>query len=161
MEPTRRSRTPPLPRPPAAMDEDQRTRLKPEVPSRPGNLRFEERLALFVHSLDRANAAALLQMLHDRHAGRALAYLQRLESMPSAERQGNLAAQFGVRTDAPERLRELWAEAPVLLRADLYRALPPFLRTLFPGFKAGAPSEGPEAALRRAFAERLVREATR
>lgn len=161
MEPTRRSRTPPLLRPSAALDEDQRTRLKPEVPSRPGNLRFEERLALFVHSLDRSNAAALLQGLHDRHSGRALAYLQRLESMPSVERQGHLAAQFGVRADAPERVRELWADASVLLRADLYRALPPFLRTLFPGFKAAAPCDGPEGASRRAFAERLVREVTR
>ncbi len=139
---------------------DESTRLKDMAPAHGAYSRFEERLALFIHSLDRTNAAQLLEGLAPRQAERAGRYLRELGRVASAERQGRLSAEFGARPDAPERLRDLWAEAGSLLRQDIYRLLPPYYRTLFPNYSTHPGTDEEANPARQAFADRLIREAT-
>jgi hypothetical protein len=70
-----------------------------------------------------------------------------------------VALEFGVVDDAAERLRALMAEASEPLRREIFRRLPPYHRSLFPG-RAAEPPDVAFSGLG-ALAERLIREATR
>jgi hypothetical protein len=140
-------------------EEDLRTRLRRGAPARVRGGEWEERLALFAHALLKERASQLMTGLCAESAERAGIYLQALAQLPSTERQGRLASQFGPRTEACQRLRALWAQASPQLQAELYRVLPPYHRSLFPEHSP-LPGPPPPAALQ-AFAARLVREATR
>ncbi|WP_426754126.1 hypothetical protein [Myxococcus sp. Y35] len=119
-----------------------------------------ERLALVAWVLGRERAADLLGGLGEGSAERATDHLRRLASLPSAQRQAKVAVEFGERADAAERLRQVMAEVPPLLRREILRRLPPYHRSLFPSERVEAlPQEVPPAL--GALAERLIREATR
>ncbi len=142
-----------------------RAAAAPQMP-RPfcGLREVDERLALFACAARKDGAQALLDGLAEGPRLRAKAHLARLLESPSAERQGLLARAFGVRPDAAGPLREVWRLAGPALRAEIYALLPPWLRTAFPDYAPPAsPDEGaqPPAPGLAAFAERLVREATR
>lgn len=141
---------------------EQQTRIKPAAASRSAGLAFEQRVTLFTHSIARDRASSLLDGFSRDVAETARAFLAEHAAQPSAERQGRLAAEFGIRTDASQGLRDVWAEAGPALRWHIYDLLPPYHRSVFPDYAPGPP---PDAAAQapglRDFAERLVREATR
>lgn len=118
-----------------------------------------ERLALVALVLGRERAAELLDGLGEVDAERAKEHLTRFTTQSSAQRQARVALEFGVVDDAAERLRALMAEVSEPLRREIFRRLPPYHRSLFPGRAV----EPPDAALPGlgVLAERLIREATR
>ena len=119
-----------------------------------------ERFALVAWVLGRARAAELLGGLGAREAERAKEHLLRIAALPSAQRQAKVAVEFGERADAAARLKALMEEVSEPLRPELFRRLPPYHRTLFPGRRVEpADPEAPPAL--GALAERLIREATR
>lgn len=119
-----------------------------------------ERFALVTWVLGRERAAELLDGLGEHEAERAKEHLRRIAALPSAQRQGKVAVEFGERADAGARLKALMEEAPEPLRKALFRLLPPYHRTLFPERRVEPPGPEVPPALE-ALAERLVREATR
>lgn len=119
-----------------------------------------ERFALVAWVLGRARAAELLGGLGAREAERAKEHLLRIAALPSAQRQARVAVEFGERADAAARLKALMSEVSEPLRREVFRRLPPYHRTLFPGRQVEpVDSEAPPAL--GALAERLIREATR
>lgn len=118
-----------------------------------------ERLALVALVLGRERATELLDGLGEDEAALAKEHLARFTALSSAQRQARVALEFGVVDDAAERLRALMAEASEPLRREIFRRLPPYHRSLFPGRVA----EPPDATLPGlgVLAERLIREATR
>lgn len=141
---------------------DEHTRLKTgpttlETP-RPG---AEERVALIAHALKKAEAQALLEGFAEPERERALAFLRQLQSQGSAERQGRMSFEFGIRVDASQRLRDVWNQAGPALRRALFAQLPPYHRTVFPDYVPPADQDAAADPGLEAFAERLIREATR
>lgn len=118
------------------------------------------RFALVALVFGRERAPELLEGLGAREAERAKEHLARLMALSSAQRQAKVAVEFGMRKDPSGPLRELMAEAPEPLRRELFRGLPPYLRSLFPGRGLEPPDASATPALC-ALAERLIREATR
>ncbi len=143
--------------------QDDRTRLRPGAPARVRGVEWEERVAMFAHALHHEGAAELLSGLSRDSAERACVYLEALVKLPSPERQGRLAAEFGISQQASHGLRALWAEAGPALRREIFRQLPPYHRSAFPDYRPeGQGAEGPaDAPALRDFAARLIREATR
>ncbi len=119
-----------------------------------------ERFALVTWVLGRERAAELLDGLGEAEAERAKEHLQRIAALPSAQRQGKVAVEFGERSDAGARLKALMEEPLEPLHEALFRHLPHYHRTLFPGRRAEPPGPEEPPALG-ALAERLIREATR
>lgn len=119
-----------------------------------------ERLALVALVFGRERAAVLLEGLTDSDVRRARDFLSGFSALSSARRQARVALEFGVRPDAAARLRTLMRQAPEVLRKELFRGLPSYHRSLFPEFQV-EPAEATATALVRAWAERLLREATR
>jgi hypothetical protein len=119
-----------------------------------------ERFALVTWVLGRERAAELLDGLGAHEAARAKEHLRRIAALPSAQRQAKVAVEFGERADAGARLKALMAEAPEPLRREVFRRLPPYHRTLFPGRQVEPPGPEVPSALG-ALADRLIREATR
>ncbi|MBX5481618.1 MAG: hypothetical protein IRZ16_07230 [Myxococcaceae bacterium] len=156
--PDKRRITEPLP----SAIEAERTRIKAGARVAPRGLGMEERVALFAHSLLKDKAGPLLEGFSEAFRERALAYLAELATLPSSERQGRLAFEFGIRPDASRRLREVWAEAGPGLRREMFQLLPPFHRTNFPDYVLEpVPPDEPVAPGLKAFAARLILEATR
>jgi hypothetical protein len=118
------------------------------------------RFALVALVFGRERASELLEGLGAREAERAKEHLAHLMALSSAQRQAKVAVEFGMRKDPSASLRELMAEAPEPLRRELFRRLPPYLRSLFPerGLEPAGASATPALC---ALAERLLREATR
>ena len=81
-------------------------------------------------------------------------------ALSSARRQARVAVEFGVRPDAAARLRTLMRQAPEPLRREMFRGLPSYHRSLFPEERL-EPVDAPVPDAVSAWAERLVREATR
>jgi len=81
-----------------------------------------------------------------------------LKECDSPRRHARLAHEFGVRTDAPERLRKLVLSVDGPLRAAVVSCLPQTMKRDFPQFTA--PTQAFAEPVR-ALAARLVREATR
>lgn len=137
-----------------------RTRIerkpKPADPRSP--LSFEERVALFVGTVHRERAAALLEGFTEPMRLRASVFVEQLKQADSAQRQAQLAHVFGVRPDALERLQELLLSTEGELRGAVLAALAPNVRQQLamptPPTKELAPAT-------RALACRLVREASR
>lgn len=149
--------TQPLPVP------EDKTRIKAPGTS-PGprkGLTAPERIALFAHALVKDRARGMLESLSGEGRERALHYLDVLAQLPSSERQGRLSTEFGIRPEANTRLRELWAAAGPALKVELFKLLPPYHRSLFPDFVPDEALVADAAPALKAFAERLVREATR
>ncbi|NVJ19750.1 MULTISPECIES: hypothetical protein [Myxococcus] len=119
-----------------------------------------ERYALVTWVLGRERAEELLEGLGTEALKRAKAHLRCIVAMPSAQRQAKVAKEFGERSDAAARLKALMDEVPEPLRKEVFRRLPPYHRTLFPGRKE-EPSDPLAPPLLAALAERLIREATR
>lgn len=119
-----------------------------------------ERYALVAWVLGRERAAELLSGLGVREAERAKEHLMRIAGLPSAQRQAKVAMEFGERADAAARLKALMEELSEPLRREVFRRLPPYHRTLFPGLQVEPVDEAMPPALG-ALAERLIREATR
>ncbi|MCE9667513.1 hypothetical protein LY474_06765 [Myxococcus stipitatus] len=119
-----------------------------------------ERYALVAWVLGRERAELLLEGLGARDAERAKAHLRYLASLPSPRRQAKVSVEFGERADAAARLKTLMDEVPEPLRKEVFRRLPPYHRSLFPGrrVEAADPLSPPALAV---LAERLIREATR
>ncbi len=143
---------------------DERTRLRPGAPARVRGVEWEERVAMFALALDREGAGGLLSGLAKDSAERASVYLEALATLPSPERQGRLATEFGTSPQASQKLRALWAEAGPALKREIYRQLPPYHRSVFPDDRSEAedavdPTQSAPAL--RDFAARLIREATR
>ena len=139
----------------------QRTRIKDPLGPL-GGLGSEERLALFCHSIARDRAGKLLEGLSEEPRRKASQYLVVLGTLPSSERQGRLASEFGIRIDSSQRLREIWLAAGPELRREIFRLLPPYHRTLFPEYVLEErPAEVEVASALKPFAERLILEATR
>jgi len=130
---------------------------RPKAASIPLSL---ERLALVALVLGRERAAGLLDGLGEVDAERAKEHLSRFTALSSAQRQARVALEFGVVEEAAERLRALMAEAPEPLRREIFRRLPPYHRSLFPG-RAVEPPDAAAAPGLGVLAERLIREATR
>jgi len=137
------------------------------IPDRPapgphGRCGRTDRLALFACALSRESALELLEGLCEPQRTQARRYAQQVAAWDSPTRQAKVAFEFGLREDAAKRLREEMAEAGPSLRFEMFRLLPPYLRTLFPDLAAAAaapvPPVPPGLA---ALAQRLVREATR
>jgi hypothetical protein len=118
-----------------------------------------ERLALVALVLGRERAVELLDGLSEGEAARAKEHLSRFTVLSSAQRQARVALEFGGVDDAAERLRALMAEASEPLRREIFRRLPPYHRSLFPGRAVDAPEAAPPGL--GVLAERLIREATR
>lgn len=118
------------------------------------------RFALVALVFGKERAPELLEGLGAREAERAKEHLAHLMELTSAQRQAKVAVEFGMRKDPSGPLRELMAEAPESLRRELFRRLPPYLRTLFPERVLEPPDASATPALC-ALAERLIREATR
>jgi Sec-independent protein translocase protein TatA len=118
------------------------------------------RFALVALVFGRERAPELLEGLGEREAKRAKEHLSQLTALSSAQRQARVAVEFGMRQDPSGPLRELMAEAPEALRRELFRRLPPYLRSLFPERGLEPPDASATPALC-ALAERLIREATR
>lgn len=110
--------------------------------------------------LGRERAAELLGGLGEREAERAKEHLLRLAALPSAQRQAKVAVEFGERSDAASRLKALMGEVSEPLRREIFRRLPPYHRTLFPGWRVEPADPSAPSALA-VMAERLIREATR
>lgn len=110
--------------------------------------------------LGRARAAELLSGLGGGEAERAKEHLLCIAGMSSAQRQAKVAAAFGERADAAARLKALMEEVSEPLRREIFRRLPPYHRTLFPGRQV-EPADEASAPRMEALAERLIREATR
>lgn len=119
-----------------------------------------ERYALVAWVLGRERAAELVSGLGALEAERAKEHLLRIAGLPSAQRQAKVAVEFGERADAAARLKALMEEASEPLRREIFRRLPPYHRTLFPGRQVEPAEPAPPPALC-ALAERLIREATR
>ncbi|RJS25751.1 hypothetical protein DRW03_04535 [Corallococcus sp. H22C18031201] len=119
-----------------------------------------ERCVLVIHVLGRERAWELLDGLVAAEAERARGLLTEVAQLPSARRQARLSLAFGEREGAADRLRAVMASASGCLRKALYRALPPYHRSLFPGQALEASSPG-DAPGMEALAARLIREATR
>ena len=119
-----------------------------------------ERLALVALVLGRGRAATLLEGLTDADARRAQDFLAGFAALSSARRQARVALEFGVRPDAAARLRRLMREAPEVLRQEIFRGLPSYHRSLFPE-RPLMPPDVTATGRVRAWAERLIREATR
>ncbi|QSQ23992.1 hypothetical protein JY651_03160 [Pyxidicoccus parkwayensis] len=119
-----------------------------------------ERYALVAWVLGRERAGELLSGLGAREAERAKEHLLRIAGLPSAQRQAKVAVEFGERADAAARLKALMEEASEPLRREIFRRLPLYHRTLFPGRQVESGDAGPPSALG-VLAERLIREATR
>ncbi|WP_232293768.1 hypothetical protein [Stigmatella aurantiaca] len=118
------------------------------------------RFALVALVLGKERAPALLDGLGVREAVRAKEHLDFLVGLSSAERQARVALEFGGRRDSAEQLRALMQEAPEALRRELFQRLPPYHQSLFPE-RAVSPVAAPVVPGLGAFAERLIREATR
>lgn len=118
------------------------------------------RFALVALVFGRERAAELLEGLGEREAARAKEHLSHLAGLSSAERQARVAVEFGMRSDPAPQLRALMAEAPEALKREIFRRLPPYHRSLFPQRGVEPPEASATPGLC-AFAERLIREATR
>lgn len=118
------------------------------------------RFALVALVFGKERAAELLEGLGEREAERAKEHLAHFAALTSAQRQARVTLEFGVRSDPAEQLRELMAEAPGALRREIFRRLPPYQRSLFPHCRVEPPDASVTSAMG-AFAERLIREATR
>jgi hypothetical protein len=118
------------------------------------------RFALVALVFGRERAPELLEGLGDREAERAKEHLAQLMVLSSAQRQAKVAVEFGMRKDPSGPLRELMAEASEPLRRELFRRLPPYLRSLFPE-RVLEPLDASATPALCALAERLIREATR
>ncbi|GEN06562.1 hypothetical protein SAMN05443572_102327 [Myxococcus fulvus] len=119
-----------------------------------------ERYALVAWVLGRGRAGELLEGLGTGAMRRAKVHLRNLSAMPSAQRQAKVAMEFGERADAAARLKALMEEVPEALRKEVFRRLPPYHRTLFPG-RVVEPVDPEAPPLLTSLAERLIREATR
>lgn len=119
-----------------------------------------ERYALVVLVFGRERAGELLEGLGAREAQRAKEHLARLAALSSAQRQAKVTVEFGMRSDPAEQVRQTMSEAPEVLRKEIFRRLPPYLRSLFPARSVEPPDPSVTPALC-ALAERLIREATR
>ena len=119
-----------------------------------------ERLALVALVFGRERAPALLEGLLAPEAKRARGLLAGFAALSSARRQARVAVEFGTRPEATARLRALMEEAPEVLREELFRGMPPYHRSLFPGRQVAPPRASVTEAVA-AWAERLLREATR
>ena len=131
-----------------------------EAPAPPACPLPLERYALVAWVLGRERAAELLSGLGVREAERAKEHLMRIAGLPSAQRQAKVAMEFGERADAAARLKALMEELSEPLRREVFRRLPPYHRTLFPGLQVEPVDEAMPPA-QGALAERLIREATR
>jgi hypothetical protein len=118
------------------------------------------RFALVALVFGRERAPELLEGLGEREAERAKEHLASLTALSSAQRQAKVAVEFGMRKDPSAPVRELMAEASEPLRRELFRRLPPYLRSLFPARELAPPDAAATPALC-ALAERLIREVTR
>jgi hypothetical protein len=118
------------------------------------------RFALVALVFGRERASELLEGLGVREAERAREHLAVFSAMSSAQRQARVTVEFGMRSDPADSLRALMAEAPEALRREIFRRLPPYHRSLFRGRRVEPPDASTTPALC-AFAERLIREATR
>jgi len=92
---------------------------------------FVERVTLFVSSLHKAHARALLEGLASPKRQAALKLSQHITRWDSATRQARLAREFGAQRDALERLRRVFASAPPQLRAAISEHLPAPIRATF------------------------------
>ncbi|MFO0594292.1 MAG: hypothetical protein U0228_03280 [Myxococcaceae bacterium] len=119
---------------------------------------YPERLALFIAALHKNEADKLFAGLAPKLEMRARGCAKELAEWDSARRQARLAHEFGVRPDAPERLKQLVLSATGDLRAAIVAHLPPAVRRHYPQFSAPS-AQFSEAT--RAIAARLVREAMR
>ncbi|NMO20298.1 hypothetical protein HPC49_43790 [Pyxidicoccus fallax] len=119
-----------------------------------------ERYVLVAWVLGRERAADLLSGLGASEEARAKELLACIAALPSARRQAKVAVEFGERADAAARLKALMGEAPEPLRGEIFRRLPPYHRTLFPGREV-EPADADAPPALGALAERLIREATR
>ncbi|WP_224244283.1 hypothetical protein [Hyalangium gracile] len=118
------------------------------------------RFALVALVFGRERASELLEGLGEREAERAKEHLAGFAALTSAQRQARVALEFGMRSDPSEQLRTVMEEAPEALRREIFRRLPPYLRTLFPERSLEPADDSTPPALA-ALAERLIREATR
>lgn len=123
------------------------------------SLSYVERLTLFVSSMHKAHAAALLEGLVSPKRHQALQLSQHLTRWDSATRQARLAREFGAQRDALERLRGMLAHAPPLLRAAMAEHLPAPVRAAFSTPPALTPAAFSSAL--RGRAQRLIHEAVR
>ena len=130
------------------------------APKTPPALLPLARFALVALVFGRERAPELLEGLGEREAERAKEHLANLTALSSAQRQAKVAVEFGMRKDPSAPVRELMAEAPEPLRRELFRRLPPYLRSLFPARELAPPEASATPALC-ALAERLIREVTR
>lgn len=127
-------------------------------PARNAPVEFPERLALYVHAMHREQAPTLLDALADQPRARALAYVEDLKAIDSAQRQARLTSEFGTRPDALDRVGKLLVDASPPLRRAIVSFLPPALRARFPHLDG--PAEPCPPAME-ALAARLAREAIR
>ncbi|MDY7228612.1 hypothetical protein [Hyalangium rubrum] len=118
------------------------------------------RYALVALVFGRERAPELLEGLGEREAERAKEHLTRLAALSSAERQAKVAVEFGMRSDPSEQIRQVMSESPEVLRREIFRRLPPYLRTLFPA-RSVQPADASATPALCALAERLIREVTR
>ena len=143
------------PKPPAP-----KTVIRPAVPQKGVEESFAGQLAAFTVAMSK-QPDTLLAMLVDELAPTAQQVALTLKKGTSAERQAALARNFGLRPDAQRRLRAVVAEAGPVLRREIFRAAPLWMRswlTELTSLPEGTPAAPP---LVTALAERLLREATR
>jgi hypothetical protein len=119
---------------------------------------FPERLALYLYAMHRDQAPVLLEALADTPRTRALAFMEDLKVVDSAQRQARLTREFGARPDALPRVEALLLTSAPPLRRAIVGCLPPALQAHFPHLHGGA---GATAPAMMALAARLAREAVR
>lgn len=119
---------------------------------------FPERVALYVHAMHRDSTAALLDAFAEAPRARALAYVEDLKAIDSAQRQARLTREFGTLPDAVDRVQQLLVEAAPPLRRAIVRHLPAALQPRFAHLAAAAEPCPPAMD---ALAARLAREVLR
>ncbi|MGQ0508694.1 MAG: hypothetical protein ACT4TC_25620 [Myxococcaceae bacterium] len=119
---------------------------------------FQERVALFTVVMAKSEAISLLDGLVD---ARGKAEARRLARLDSASRQARVAATFGPRADAPDRLRVLFEDAGRPLQRQMHDQLPVYLKRAVELKEERNLAPNGACRAREALARRMVWEAIR
>ena len=117
-----------------------------------------ERIALFALVHRHPRVSKVLEGLAAPAADAAKKFVAQAITWPSSKRQGRAALEFGNRADERERLAQVMAEAPGVMRLAMWAQMTPQQQARFPKL---ANQQFRHLPGRDALAARLIREATR
>lgn len=136
------------------------THLRPTPPPVNDSDSFAAQLATFAVAM-RKDAGPLLDSLVEELVPTAQRHAKALAAGTSADRQAALAKKFGLRRDAQQRLRDTVEQAGPLLRAEIHRLAPSWMRSWISDLVGDTANSSTVAPMVTALAERLIKEATK